>query len=59
MEFDYTKDERKALGEKFDNPDAVVICPRCGKELTYREQKGSSEVRCETDGCIHGSVRGL
>ena len=57
--FDFTEEEKNALREKFDNPSKDVVCPRCGKTLVYREKNGSSEVKCETPGCIHGTVRGL
>ncbi len=57
--FNYTKEECKALNRKFNKPKEVVSCPRCGKNLNYREVNGSSEVKCETNGCIHGTIRGI
>ena len=55
----FTEEEKDALREKFDNPSKIVICPRCGKTLVYREKNGSSEVKCDTPGCIYGTVWGL
>lgn len=59
MGFNYNEEECKALNKKLENPHEKISCPRCGKELYYREINGSSEVKCETEGCIHGSIRGI
>lgn len=55
----YTEEEWKALDEKAKFPGKKVICPRCGKELTYRAVGNSYEVKCPTPGCIYDAVRGL
>ena len=55
----YTEEELKALDQKACNPQEKVMCPRCGKELTYRSVGNSYEVKCSTPGCIYDAVRGL
>lgn len=59
MDSKYTEKELKALEEKACTPNKVVICPRCGKELTYRSIGNSYEVKCPTENCIKETVRGL
>lgn len=55
-----TKDnERDALYKKAENPDAKILCPRCGGELLYKSVGASYQVKCETDGCLKLTVRGL
>ncbi len=56
---EYTKEECEALRKKARNPQSKVLCPRCGKELTYRSVGNSYEVKCSTPGCIYDAVRGL
>lgn len=56
---EFSLDEKKALTYKLDHPEEKVVCPRCGKLLMYKRIGKSSEARCETEGCIHGSVRGI
>jgi hypothetical protein len=55
----YTSFEKSALKEKLYNPLITVFCPRCGRELLYREMGNSSSAKCSTDGCIYGSIRGI
>ena len=57
--FDYSEKDRAALHEKAMHPDKTVCCPRCGNELTYRSVGNSYEVKCKTDGCIRGTLRGI
>ena len=51
--------EYKALETKERNPTETVICPRCGKELLYREVGNSYEIKCLTEVCLKMTVRGL
>lgn len=55
----YSDEELKALSEKSRNPDNVVLCPRCGKELLFTDYGCGYEIKCMTNGCIKRSVRGL
>lgn len=55
----YTEKELAALKAKESNPQAEVICPRCGKALTFREVGSSYEVKCTTVNCLKLTVRGL
>ena len=55
----YTKEEWAALRAKMDNPESDVTCPRCGNEIIYREPGNSILVKCLTEGCIFGGIRGL
>ena len=48
-----------ALEEKALNPDKIVLCPRCGSKLQYREVGNSYEVKCLSTNCICETVRGL
>lgn len=52
-------EEKKALSKKLYDRDAVVKCPRCGNEIVYEEIGNSIIVKCETENCISGGVRGL
>ena len=56
---DYTKAEWDALDRKIKNPNEKVICPRCGNEITYIEIGNSISVKCNTNMCIFGGIRGL
>lgn len=56
---DMTQNEYNAIEKKMENPDEKVICPRCGKELIYNRYFNSVSVKCETEGCISESIRGL
>lgn len=51
--------EKNALNEKLENPEKTVKCPKCGKELEYKEYPNCTAVRCKTDGCIRASIRGI
>lgn len=55
----FSEKEIKAIERKAERPNEPVICPRCGKELTYREVGNSWEVKCPTKDCIIASCRGL
>ncbi len=55
----FTSAEILAMKNKMLNPQATVYCPRCGKELHYREIGNSSEVKCEKAECIKMTSRGL
>lgn len=54
-----TKAEYEAINKKLNNPQADVICPRCGKKLLYKKIGNSISVECETANCIYGGIRGL
>ncbi len=56
---DMTKAEKEALIKKMDNPEIKVACPRCGKNIIYKKIGNSIIVKCESDNCIEGSLRGL
>lgn len=51
--------EKKALTEKIDNPNRIVKCPRCGNEIIRKEFGNSILVKCSTENCIKGSLRGI
>ena len=55
----YTNNEILAMKKKQLNPQETVLCPRCGKELSFREVGNSCEVKCPTENCIKMTVRGL
>ncbi len=59
MAIKYNDQENKALDEKENNPNKKVICPRCGKELQYRDFGNSYEVKCPTEGCLKSVFRGI
>lgn len=59
MASNYNEKELTALDEKAAKPESVVICPRCGKELTYKAVGNSYEVKCPTENCLKETVRGL
>lgn len=57
-----TDEEKQAIRRKFDHPEDVIICPRCGNELDYKvvgQFEQSTSVECRTMGCIHSARRGL
>lgn len=54
-----TEKEKKALFDKWNNPDKTVLCPRCGKELVYEQRGASLFVGCKTKNCIFTGIRGL
>ncbi len=56
---DMTQNEYDTIEYKMINPNIKVICPRCGKELQYKKYGNSVCVKCETNGCISESIRGL
>lgn len=55
----YTEADWAAIREKRLNPEKKVICPRCGKELSYKDYGASISIECQTEGCIFGGVRGI
>lgn len=59
MAIKYNEKELGALTEKEMNPENVVICPRCGKELKFRSVGNSYEIKCSTSNCLKRTVRGL
>ena len=59
MDTNYTKNEIKALNDKFEEPEKEVRCPRCGKLLVYKSVGNSCEVRCETLNCLYDAIRGI
>ena len=59
MDTEYSKEECKALDKKFEHPDRIVRCPRCGNVLIYKKNGNSCEVRCMTVNCIYDAIRGL
>ena len=55
----YSTEEMDAIEFKFEHPNYTVKCPRCGKLLIYKALGSSSEVRCETGGCLYDCNRGI
>lgn len=55
----FTEKEVVAIESKINNPEEVVYCPRCGKELMYRSVGNSVEVKCDSLDCIKASIRGI
>lgn len=55
----YTKADWDALESKLEHLDKEVRCPRCGNIISYQEVGNSISIKCETDGCIFGGIRGL
>ena len=52
-----SNEEKKALKEKFDNPEKNVLCPSCGSPLTYVDNEsayGSECLKCKTSMWIKG-----
>lgn len=56
---EFTNAEILAMKNKQLNPQIHVLCPRCGKDLQYREVGNSCEVKCQSDNCLKMTVRGL
>ena len=54
-----TREEEKALDQKWENHDLTVTCPRCGKELENKDFGSSAVVQCQTPGCLCETIRGL
>lgn len=54
-----TDKENKAIDQKFENPNRVIKCPRCGALLEYKKYQTASQVKCQTEGCIQVSLRGI
>ncbi len=55
----YNEKEIKAIEAKELHPESKVICPRCGKELSYRAVGNSYEIKCPTPNCLEATFRGL
>jgi hypothetical protein len=55
----YSDIERQALRDKLNSPDKEIICPRCGAVLIFRQIGNSCEVKCPTQGCLYGGIRGF
>jgi len=56
---EYTEVEWNALDEKMNNPEKDVVCPRCGNDIVYAEIGNSTSVKCLSEDCIFGGIRGL
>ncbi|MDR1805539.1 MAG: hypothetical protein LBQ80_02040 [Clostridium sp.] len=54
-----TEQEKNAVREKFGNPKKIVVCPRCGEELTHYKAGNSEAVECATHGCLFSAIRGI
>ncbi|MBE6678068.1 MAG: hypothetical protein E7597_04670 [Ruminococcaceae bacterium] len=54
---DLSVEERAAIRRKFNFPDAVVTCPRCGSNIQWIKQGTSVYVQCEKLYCIYCSIR--
>lgn len=60
---DYLEKELKAINEFFDkrteaeNP--IVLCPFCNTPLEYTNHDCWDEIKCQTEGCLYSSWRGL
>ena len=53
-----------SVQKKLKDPKANVRCPKCGKQLRYQAHIyngyiNAEEVWCETDNCLHVTMRGL
>lgn len=59
MKTERTKEEIEAFHEKEMHPEKTVLCPRCGTELRIKYCGNSFEIRCQTEGCFCGSLRGI
>lgn len=59
MVIKYNKTESDALTRKEERPKEIVVCPRCGRKLVYKEIGNSYEIKCPTDNCLKRTVRGL
>lgn len=55
----YTAEEIAALDRKLCNPAENVVCPRCGKTLVLKAGRFGCEVKCESENCLRGVVRGI
>ena len=55
----YSRKEIEAIEAKLSNPAAVVVCPRCGEELQFKNYNSACEVKCKTQNCLHGVLRGI
>lgn len=59
MVIKFSEEELNALEKKALEPSKRVICPRCGKELIFKEFGKSYQVKCPTEGCIIENCRGI
>ena len=59
MAIKYSKKEIEAIEEKMNNPTAIVVCPRCGEELHFKGYNSACEVKCKTENCLRGVLRGI
>lgn len=55
----YSQKDWDALSRKLEQPAAKVVCPRCGKEIQFKRIDRSISVKCSSEGCLFGGVRGL
>lgn len=54
-----TRTEIEATDKKFEHPNELVLCPRCGKKLLFRTVNTSDIVECETKDCVKVILRGI
>ena len=59
MTMKYTAEEIAALDKKLNNPTETVVCPRCGRNLIFKAYKSACEIKCESENCLRGIVRGI
>ncbi|MDY5731017.1 MAG: hypothetical protein SPL05_05735 [Eubacteriales bacterium] len=55
----WTEADHKAFDEKEANPELIVLCPRCNKELQHFRYNNGTETFCPTIGCLYSCVRGI
>ena len=53
------EEEKKAVLKKLNNNNKIILCPRCGKPLSYMNFGNSTTVFCKIDKDIVGSLRGI
>ena len=51
--------ERAALNKKLEKPESFVECPRCGSPIQYIRRETAIIIKCETEGCIQKTLRGI
>jgi hypothetical protein len=56
---EFTAEDNEAIDIKFAQPDQEVACPRCGKQLQFFKKTSAEIVLCETENCLHASIRGI
>ena len=56
---EFAKEECEAMDYKMEHQEEEVKCPRCGRKLIFYGYSSGCEVKCETEGCIHETLRGI